>query len=123
MRATALRNVYFVHELPIPPKDLALASLVTEPESRAALRNVMERLEGDETSKVLLSIMTHFPCELYLQGVGSSPQTPNVGIIDESVGAVSNLQTEILGKALGVWQILLSVQALRSLQEMSVQDG
>lgn len=92
-----------------------------EPKSWAALRNVIERLEGDKTSKALLSIATHFPCELCIQGLGSSPQTPVARVLEERIGAVSNLQIEILGKALGVWQILLSVQALRSLQEMSGQ--
>lgn len=92
-----------------------------DPKSWAALRNVIERLEGDETSKILLSVTTHFPCELCLQGMTSSPQAPEFNIPDESVGAVSNLHIEILGKALGPWQMLLSAQALRSLQEMGVQ--
>ena len=92
-----------------------------DPQSWAALRNVIERLEGDATQKALLSVVTHFPCKLCIQCMGSSPQIPDARTIDESTGTVSNLQIEILGKALGVWQILLSVQALRSLQEMSSQ--
>lgn len=92
-----------------------------DPKSWSALRNVVERLEGDETSKMHLSVMTHFPCELCIHGLKSSAQIPHARMLNERIEKTPNLQIEIMGEALGVWQILLSMQAMRSFQEMGRQ--
>ena len=94
---------------------------ISEPTSWAAIRSVIERLEREETAKLLLSLTIHFPCELCNQGLASSPRKMDATAIRPNVRTGSNVRMEILGKALGVWQILLSSPALRSLQEMSSQ--
>ena len=94
---------------------------ISDPTSRAAIRSIIERLESEETAKLLLSLTTHFPCELCNQGLASSPWKMDATAIRPDVRTGSNVKMEILGKALGVWQILLSSQALRSLQGMSSQ--
>lgn len=100
--------------------DLKLFDL-PDPESWAALRDVIEKLEGDENLKALLSVLTHFPCDLCIQGLGSSPRSPDARTLDTNIEKAADLRIEILGRALWVWQILLSVKAFRSLQEMSSQ--
>ena len=91
------------------------------PESWAAVWDVIEKLEGNETVKALVSVLTHFPCDLCTQGTGSSPRSPDARTLDANIEKASNLQIEILGRALWVWQVVLSEKAFRSLQEMSVQ--
>ena len=98
-----------------------------DPKSWAALRNVIESLEGDETSQMLLAILDHFPCKLCIPGLGSAPRntdasTPADDSMDtEDTKRMSDPQIEILGCNLGVWQILLSEPALKSLRELSSQ--
>ena len=98
-----------------------------DPKSWAALRNVIESLEGDETSHMLLAILDHFPCELCILGLGSAPRktdaSPSADDCEasEDTERVSDPQIEILGSNLGVWQILLTKPALSNLKELSSQ--
>ena len=102
-------------------KDHLEAFDMLEPKTWSAVGNVIARLEGEETLKVLLLIAAHFPCELCIQAFEHAHQRSDARATDGNFGAIPNLKLEILGKSVGVWQVLLSAQALKSLQEMSRQ--
>ena len=88
------------------------------PGSKSSLQDVIKRLKGEETTKILLSIVSKLPCYLCISGLGSLTQFPKGGTHDESFRAVPTSQIEIFNKGLGVWRVLLSPQALRSVLHM-----
>lgn len=88
------------------------------PGSINVLLDVIKRLDGDKTSAILFSITASFPCNLCILCLESSPEAPSTERDEQSIGAVSNLQIEILDKNIGIWKLLLSPQALRSLLHM-----
>ena len=95
-----------------------------DPESWAALRNVIESLEGDKTSHALLAILEHFPCNLCILGLGSVPKNTDASLPaddSEDTERASDPQIEVLGSNLGVWQILLAEPALNNLKDLSSQ--
>ena len=100
---------------------------IPDPKSWAALRNVIESLEGDETSHILLAILDHFPCKLCILELGSAPRNTDASPpADDCEGSedterVSDPQIVILGSNIGVWQILLAEPALNNLKELSSQ--
>lgn len=88
------------------------------PGSINSLLDVIKRLEGDKTTAILLSIATSFPCNLCILGLECSPEAQSAESDDQSIGPVPNLQIETLNKKIGIWKVLLSPQALRSLLHM-----
>ena len=88
------------------------------PGSVNLLQEVIKRLEGDETTAVLRSIATSFPCNLCILGIESLQENPGPETDKQSIEAVSNPKIEILDKDIRIWEVLLSQQALRSLLHM-----
>ena len=85
------------------------------PGSKSSLLDAIKRLEGEKTIAVLLSIMSRLPCYLCVPSLGSTPQIAKAETRNESFRPTSISQMEILDKGIGVWKVLLSPQALRSL--------
>lgn len=88
------------------------------PGSWRTLADVIKCLEGSKTSAVFLSVASSFPCNLCISGLSSSSQIVSDENQNDSVGALSNLRIEIVDKGIGIWQICMSAQALKSVQDM-----
>ena len=83
------------------------------PGSTSQVRDVIKRLEGEKTTEILLLLTSKLPCYLCISFLGSPSQklkgkTPNFP-------AASVSYTETLNKRLGLWKVLVSPQALKSL--------
>ncbi|KAL9066624.1 MAG: hypothetical protein Q9161_007454 [Pseudevernia consocians] len=74
------------------------------PGSKSSLLEVIERLENEKTTAILLSVASNFPCYPCISGTGSLSQDSKGGTRDESFQAVSTPHIEILDKGLGVWK-------------------
>ena len=85
------------------------------PGSKSSLLDAINRLESEKTIAVLLSIISRLPCYLCVSSLGSTPQIAEAETRNESFRSTSFSQMEILDKGIGVWKVLLSPQALRSL--------
>lgn len=92
---------------------------LAEPESRRMVQSHNETLKSSKISAVLRSIVTSFPCKRCIPALGSSPRSTNAEIHDQSIAIISNLHIDVLGKAVGVWKVLLSGPALKSIQNLS----
>ena len=85
------------------------------PGSKSSLLDVIKRLEGEKTTAILLSIASRLPCYLCVSSLGSAPPVSKGGTHYESFQPVPIPQVEILDKGVGIWKVLLSPQALKSL--------
>ncbi len=90
-----------------------------EPESRRMVQNHIETLAEDATTAILRSIAASFPCKRCIPGLGSTPQDANEAILESTTAAGSDLELDVLGKGIGIWKILLSAPALKSIQTFS----
>lgn len=88
------------------------------PGSRSSLLQAIKRLEGEKTTAIFLAIASKSPCYLCISGLGSLSRNSKDRIDDESFQVTSLPQVEILDKGVGVWKVLLSPQALRSVLHM-----
>ena len=88
------------------------------PGSKSSLFEVIKRLEGEKTIAILLSIASRLPCYLCVTSFESQAQTSKSAIQNESVHTMPVPHAEILDKGIGVWKVLLSPQALRSVLHM-----
>lgn len=94
------------------------------PSSERVLRQVIDRLEGEKTIELLVAVAKTFPCKLCnsdlnsmsLQEANPAEASNDNGIIEQ----VPDLHLELLGEAVGNWKILLSDQALKSVQRRIV---
>lgn len=92
------------------------------PTSRNELQQTIQTLNGETTVLILRVIAETFPCKLCKEALSlATPRTNSIfpAVSDKSLAAVSNLQVDILGKLVGDWKVLLSVQALKSIQSLS----
>lgn len=95
------------------------------PNSPSELRHVIETLQGEKTVSILRDVTKTFPCKLCKQDLDLATvriQFKCKEKIKDDVAAVSNLGIDIFGKLIGDWKVLLSVQALKSVQSLS-QSG
>ena len=88
------------------------------PGSWSTLADVFRCLEEDKTSEILLSILSSFPCNLCISELSSSSGIACGNKQNESAGAMFNLQIQISDKAIGIWHIRMSAQALKSVQHL-----
>lgn len=88
------------------------------PGSWSTLADVIRCIEEDKTAEILLSIISSFPCNLCMSGLSSLPQIACGEKLNESAGALFDLQIQIVDKAIGIWQIRMSEQALKSVQHL-----
>ena len=93
------------------------------PHSDRLLSHVIEQLEGDKTIAILVSIAQKYPCKLCYENVQTpfprrteSPTATGEVALDESSPII---HSELLGQAIGSWNVLISATALRSLQNLS----
>jgi hypothetical protein len=93
------------------------------PASCRMLRNTIERLESEETIAILCAAVATFPCRLCNEAArhASSPPTEaaNSATRDEDAEAARKLGLDVLGKRMGNWKVLLSKQALKSIQDLN----
>ena len=85
------------------------------PGSKNSLQEIIGRLEREKTTAILIAITSKLPCYLCISSLASASETPKLESHNESFHIVSSPQGEIIDKAFGVWEVLLSLQALRSL--------
>ena len=88
------------------------------PGSRSSLQETIKRLEGEKTTAILLSMASRLPCYLCISSLESSAHTSKGETYSESFQALSAPHVEILDKGIGIWKVLLSPQALRSVLHM-----
>jgi hypothetical protein len=92
------------------------------PSSRSKFQQAIQTLKGETTVLILRVIAETFPCKLCKEAlILTTPRTNSIirAVSDNSFPAVSNLQVEIFGELVGDWKVLLSVQALKSVQGLS----
>ena len=92
------------------------------PGSKNSLREVIKRLEGEETTAILLAVTSKLPCYLCTSSLGDLSQTSNGETHNETFQAVPPLHIETLDKGIGLWKVLLSPQALRSVLHLGSQS-
>ena len=92
------------------------------PGSKNSLREVIKRLEGQETTTILLAITSKLPCYLCTSSLGDSSQNSNGETHNQSFQAVSTPHIETLDKGIGLWKVLLSPQALKSVLHLGSQS-
>ena len=92
---------------------------LTPPESRRMVQNHIGILKSNKTSAILHSIVTSFPCKRCIPALGSPPRSTNTESHEQNTTVISSLDIDVLGKAVGVWKVLLSGPALKSVQNLS----
>ena len=92
------------------------------PASYRMLRNTIERLESEETIAILCATASTFPCRLCNEAarqVFRPTGTANSATRDEDAEAARKPGLDVLGKQMGIWKVLLSKQALKSIQDLN----
>lgn len=93
------------------------------PASCRMLRNTIERLESEETIAILCAAVATFPCRLCNEAAHHASSRPteaaNSATRDEDAEAARKLGLDVLGKRMGNWKVLLSKQALKSIQDLN----
>ena len=92
------------------------------PSTRGELEQAIRALEGEATISILNAVARTYPCNLCKEALSLKASGINANaaaIIDKSLPAAQPLETDIFGKSIGIWKILLSVQAIKSLQGLS----
>ena len=106
-----------------PLKDDLISTLnvfdLQAPESRRMVQRHIEILKSNKTSAILHSIVTSFPCKRCIPALGLPPRSTNAESHDQNTTVISCLDIDVLGKAVGVWKVLLSGPALKSVQNLS----
>ena len=117
---TAKRHTVKTSLPPLPDhlKNLLKAFHLQIPGSINPLQDVISQLECEKTTEILLSIATNFPCNLCIMGLESSLDNPSTETDEQIIGAVSDLQIDIMDRKIDTWKVLMSAQALRSFLHM-----
>ena len=92
------------------------------PASCRMLRNTIERLESEETIAILCATVATFPCRLCNEAarhVSRPTGAANSVTRDEDAEAARKPALDVLGKRMGNWKVLLSKQALKSIQDLN----
>ncbi|OCL09185.1 hypothetical protein AOQ84DRAFT_221144 [Glonium stellatum] len=92
------------------------------PVSCRMLRNTIERLETEETVAILCAAVATFPCRLCNEAarhVSRPTGAANSATRDEDAEAAQKPGLDVLGKRMGNWKVLLSKQALKSIQDLN----
>ena len=89
------------------------------PESRRMVQRHIEVLKSTKILAVLRSIAASFPCKRCIPALGCPPRSTNAETHDWSTTVNSSLHIDVLGKDVGVWKVLLSGLALKSVQNLS----
>lgn len=91
---------------------------LAEPQSRRKVQIHIDTLKSTKIPAILRSLATSFPCKRCVPALGSTSRSTNVETHDQSIAVISNLHIDVLGKAMGMWKVLLSGSALRSIQNL-----
>ena len=107
--------------LPLDDKHTEMLKMfdLAAPGSRRMVQSHIETLNSNKIPALLRAIATSFPCKRCIPALGSEPRSTNAESHDQSTAAISSLQIDILGKAVGVWKVLLSEPALRGMQTLN----
>ena len=101
-------------------KDLLGNFGIAPPASERALQNVLEKLQREETVKVLRVLADSFPCRPCYQASMGDPLVKATTEAEfqtgkQATGPVSF--TGLFGTGLGIWRICISAQALKDLEQ------
>ena len=88
------------------------------PGSMSQLLNIINCLEGEKTTNILYLLTSKPPCYLCISLLGSLSQTSKGETYKETFRVASGSHIETLSKGLGLWKVLLSPQALKSVLHM-----
>ena len=88
------------------------------PGSTSQVLEVIKRLEGEKTTAILLLLTSKLPCFLCISFLGSPIQISKCETPKENFPAASVSHIETLNKGLGIWKVLLSLHALKSVLHM-----
>ena len=89
------------------------------PGSKGVLESQLLYLKSVVTASILRCIIATLPCKQCLAGLESQSQDKQIEIPEDVIQTVSNIQLDVLGKAVGIWTVLLSALALKSIQTLS----
>lgn len=92
------------------------------PSTRSELEQAIRTLEGKTTISILSAVARTYPCKLCKEALSlviSGVNAEVAAISDKSLPTLPPLEIDIFGKSIGIWKILLSVQAMKSLQSLS----
>lgn len=88
--------------------------------SERMIDNILQRLESENTSSILKSIIISFPCRLCYETLeGTRARGANQLKKDDERLITPTFNPEIFGKRFGVWKVLLSSQAVKNVQSAS----
>ena len=109
------------HFFPLKDDIISMLNLfdLKAPESRRMVQSHIDFLKRNKTPAILHSIVTSFPCKRCTPALGLPPRSTNAESHDQNTTAISSLDIDVLGKAVGVWKVLLSGPALKSVQNLS----
>jgi hypothetical protein len=92
------------------------------PSSWRSLRNTIEILESEETITILCAAIATFPCRLCKEATCCVPRQTGVATLaakEEDAELTQKPGLDVLGKRMGNWKVLLSKQALKSMQNLN----
>ena len=93
------------------------------PRTRSELEQAIYTLEGKATISILGGVARTYPCKLCKEALSLAASRTNAKLAATSFKGlpptVPTPEMDMFGQSIGVWKILLSVQALKSLQELS----
>lgn len=96
------------------------------PSTRSELEQAISTLEGEATISILRAVTRTYPCKLCKEALRAAISRTNVTVAptsDKSPPTLPPVEVEIFGKPIGIWKVLLSVQARKSLQGLSRSGG
>jgi hypothetical protein len=111
---------------PVPDLKDEIVDLLGEfdlpaPVSWRMLRNTIEILDSDKTIPILCAVVGTFPCRLCNEAA-RNVSWPTGGVnsmMRDDAAPTHKPVLEVLGKRMGNWKVLLSKQALKSMQDLN----
>ncbi|MCJ1458762.1 hypothetical protein MMC28_009136 [Mycoblastus sanguinarius] len=111
------------NQFPLLEDDLVRSLDVFElpaPRSSRMVQSLIEKLEGEITLGFLCGAAKTFPCKSCNAALQSTNQVwkDSDDETDEGILPLSDLPLDVFGKTIGIWKIVLSMPALRSIQNI-----
>lgn len=99
---------------------LASFDIQSRPTSERMVDTILQRLESENTSSILKSIIISFPCRLCHETLdGTRARGDHPLKKDDELLITPTFNPEIFGKRFGAWKVLLSSQAVKNVQSAS----
>ena len=91
------------------------------PGSRRTVQLHIETLSSQSTCSILQSIISSFPCKCCVMSLGSELEYANTEVQEDASLVASDVDFELFGPSVGIWQPRLHEKALASLRELNVR--